>query len=673
MKKPIILSLIIAFAISLGGIVLEMLALLSTTLLLIVMIASLLPLILIPIGIFTAKHAITRLKNTPLADGRAQLLKQRENAEASAKILLKTLKRHRIASHIYTALLALIAFSTAFFSGVAYHHVKFLAAISLIWATVLLLAVGSRLVKAPSLQLNETACFLTKETSPRLVSLVEKAKTELGVKEAVTVLLYPDSNASILKDHNRIFVRLGVHLLQLLSENELYCILLHEFSHVSKARRAHIAEAKHYEKIMTEPYNAPALGFLTYFFRLFDIPYLITFNVYRYANAIIEEREADRAMATYGKSEYAASALIKLEYELKYRYENAYVDEKSIYAEEKAPNDLLRRYLNDFKAAEKERCAFWNTLIECEILANNATHPTLKLRLEALGITEIKTVPSENDAAYQAELDAALLRVEEEIYKHQCENYEKDRREQYLEPLARITAWQEAGEVITAETFGDLVSDFETLCRFGDAEALCDRAIETLPEASAYQAYYTKGLYMLHRYDEKGLDYLYLAAENNHNYLDDALTEIGTFCCFTGRDKQLAEYRERSLELAQKNKDENSQADFISKRDTLTADPMPDEMREEILSFILSVDQNIIENIYLVRKTVSEDFFTSAFVIHFYGGTDAARHDIMHKIFRYLDTYPVDWQFSLFDYFECPDIRFDKIEGSLIYSKPKQS
>ena len=115
MKKPIILSLIIAFAISLGGIAIEMLTPLSTTLLLIVMIASLLPFVLIPIGIFTAKHAITRLKNTPLADGRAQLLKQRENAEASAKILLKTLKRHRIASHIYTALLALIAFSTAFF------------------------------------------------------------------------------------------------------------------------------------------------------------------------------------------------------------------------------------------------------------------------------------------------------------------------------------------------------------------------------------------------------------------------------------------------------------------------------------------------------------------------------------------------------------------------------
>ena len=53
-----------------------------------------------------------------------------------------------------------------------------------------------------------------------------------------------------------------------------------------------------------------------------------------------------------------------------------------------------------------------------------------------------------------------------------------------------------------------------------------------------------------------------------------------------------------------------------------------------------------------MRKTVSETFFASVFIIHFYGGTDAQRDEIMHKIFRFLDSHPSDWQFSLFDYFE---------------------
>jgi hypothetical protein len=116
--------------------------------------------------------------------------------------------------------------------------------------------------------------------------------------------------------------------------------------------------------------------------------------------------------------------------------------------------------------------------------------------------------------------------------------------------------------------------------------------------------------------------------------------------------------------------DEDSYANFLSKHDHLSAEQLPDGMLEDILAYIASVDQDIIQRIFLVRKTISESFFTSAFVIHFYGGTDEQRDEIMHKIFRYLDTYPVDWQFSLFDYADHTDIQFDKIEGSLVWTKP---
>ena len=89
----------------------------------------------------------------------------------------------------------------------------------------------------------------------------------------------------------------------------------------------------------------------------------------------------------------------------------------------------------------------------------------------------------------------------------------------------------------------------------------------------------------------------------------------------------------------------------------------------EILAYIKSVDQDIIQNVYLVRKTVSESFFASVFVIQFGGGTDAQKYDVMHKIFRYLDSYHIEWQFSLFDYQDYLDVKVDKIEGSLVYSK----
>jgi polyphosphate kinase 2 (PPK2 family) len=95
-------------------------------------------------------------------------------------------------------------------------------------------------------------------------------------------------------------------------------------------------------------------------------------------------------------------------------------------------------------------------------------------------------------------------------------------------------------------------------------------------------------------------------------------------------------------------------------------------MLEDILSYMHSLDEKgIINRVFLVKKTVSESFFASVFVVHFYGGTDEERRDIMHGIFRYLDSYPVEKQFALFDYFEYPDVKIEKIEGSLVYEKNK--
>lgn len=229
--------------------------------------------------------------------------------------------------------------------------------------------------------------------------------------------------------------------------------------------------------------------------------------------------------------------------------------------------------------------------------------------------------------------------------------------------------WEERGMPVIAEEYADVISDLNQLGRHSDAEALCDRAIEELDETASQHAYYTKGISMLRRYDKNGTDLIYHAIENNHNYLEHGLHEIGGFFCMMGMEEELLEYRKRAQELAQLDKDEYSEAGFISKNDKLVRDDMPEEMLRDILDYIHSVDEDIIHKVYLVKKVISETFFSSVFVIHFYGGTDEQRHGIMHKIFRYLDTYPSERQFSLFDYFDHPDINYNKIEGSLVYSK----
>ena len=92
-------------------------------------------------------------------------------------------------------------------------------------------------------------------------------------------------------------------------------------------------------------------------------------------------------------------------------------------------------------------------------------------------------------------------------------------------------------------------------------------------------------------------------------------------------------------------------------------------MLEDILSYITSEHSDYIEKIYLVRKTVTDDYFTSAFVIKMTPDTnDDTKYEILHKAFNYLDTCS-DWQFSLFDYEEVKNVRIEDIDGSCVYSK----
>ena len=90
-------------------------------------------------------------------------------------------------------------------------------------------------------------------------------------------------------------------------------------------------------------------------------------------------------------------------------------------------------------------------------------------------------------------------------------------------------------------------------------------------------------------------------------------------------------------------------------------------MLEYILDYIDSVDDGDINKIYLVRKTVTEDFHISVFVIDYANPDPGEQNEIQYKIYCCLDA--MDHQFSLFNYLDVASVGVEKIEGSCVYSK----
>ena len=87
------------------------------------------------------------------------------------------------------------------------------------------------------------------------------------------------------------------------------------------------------------------------------------------------------------------------------------------------------------------------------------------------------------------------------------------------------------------------------------------------------------------------------------------------------------------------------------------------------VSYISEISQDSIGKIFLVRKTITEQFFTSAFVIRFQPETsEETKEQVLHQIFRYLDT-STDWQFSLFDEANIPKGIVERVENSCVFER----
>lgn len=673
MKKygKILLAYGSAFAVSLIGIVWQML-LPSPAAMIVLGVLAALPLPLLGLSVLLSKRYVHRLRHANVAQMQGYLLRHRREAETTAHTLLKKLRTKRRLTTVYAVALWLMAACGTILGGMLYFMTSSFLFFFSMYAGTIFYVVYGRIPKKEPVVLHENAPVLKKEEYPTLYSLAERAAQALGYRGKITILLSPDCNASVILDEGHCYLNLGVVFLSIAADEEFYSVCLHEFSHCKDQHRGERIE-RHYSAWISEAkYSSRVMSITSELFSFLDVRYLFDYMIYQYATSVVKETESDLDMAKYGDPTAAASALLKLNYDDKFQWEQWGVDETPDYAADTPPEHYLRNTVQRFAHAIEERSGVWNGILEKEILANNASHPTLKMRLQTLGVDHMELYGKPSDPSYDKEVQAALDFADAWLLKENS-SYEKDREEAYFAPLRRIDEWESRGMPVVAEEFGDVIADLQRLGRQSDAERLCERAMETLDVNSSPQAYFVKGCYLLHRYDESGIELIYHAMETNHNFMEEGLEVLGQFFCITGREDDLQAYRERAREMAQKDRDEYSETSVLSKNDNLSSEHLPDGMLEDILAYIRSIDCDIIQNIYLVRKTINENFFTSAFVIHFYGGTDEMRDDIMHKIFRYLDTYPVDWQFSLFDYFECMQIKFDRIEGSLVFSKNQQT
>lgn len=508
--------------------------------------------------------------------------------------------------------------------------------------------------------------LLRRKDYPALYGMLNRVRKKLGCRRRIALCSDGQFGASAFYQRNlsSYFINLGAALLPLLTEEELENMLIHEVAHIRYGDVRHTETLAFLRSILCGALEA-VLPFGVYF-RLPTALILWCGSIDMAISSEISERRADRAILQYGNPSVYTGLLAKLGCKDLYDVEvERWMPEPEYLPEEPRPHPILR-HTEAFRRAVSERLSFWRTLLDQELPPLMDSHPTFRERREAIGNLPYDVVfPADNAGG---PINTEISRIVETVEAAQTdspEEYAKAREEVYLKPKKLVDEWEAAGEPLwEPDRMIPVIEAYMRLVRYDRAEAICDRMLSELPDDFGLTfARFIKGRILLDRWDPAGIALIDRALDDNNNYTDEGLQAIIVFCRWMNLPDELTAHREKLMDKSQHSIDVSDQFNSLTPKDRLSAETLPDGRLEEILNFIHSIDTgSAISDIWLVRKTVTDDAFTSAFVVRFRDDVeDDVLNDIMNQIFRHLDNCPYDWQYSLFLY----EPSFDRFLKSL--------
>ena len=642
-----------AFALTIGFVVLGILAKKhlsesATTAFAVLMIASFALFLLLVILNVALGTRYAKKQDRSVAEMQEYYLARKEHAEEDLNAAVKRIVSLRRAISLYRVFVFLLCGVLGFSTGMVIPNGGSGTVIYLIlFATFYGLAERLRLFERKY----DFSGYAAVSDYPKLHEIAHRAARMLGKDGNIRILLDGSSNAGIAKFGKTYSLQLGVQLLNVLSEEEFTCILLHEFAHMTKDANPSDREAALFNFLTSED-NSPIFPQITgLLFQYSENVFCFEYAIYRLVASVGIERIADQALTESPDISKAASALIKTEYlELFALEESAFLPE-NLYESEQPRENCATVLQEAFRRAFAERRAFWDHIIAVEIQPRVSSHPIQRDRLAAIGAGETYQVSlPENTGAFREECEKALREMDRKVAENLREGYAEKREEYYLKPQRTVAGWESAGKKIPVEESRPVLDALFSLNRYEEALAYCEEIIREAPEIQTAHAHYIKGMILRERWDRGCIEELYRAMDINPNYIS-ALETIGQFCCLMGLQDDLEEYRRRAPVYGQDQIDKYDETGKLNTKDDLSPEHLPDGMLEQILSHIRQVENGCLEEIYLIHKQITPEFFSSVFVIRYRQDTDAkTAQEVYDKIFNYLDAYPVDWQFSLFEY-----------------------
>lgn len=386
---------------------------------------------------------------------------------------------------------------------------------------------------------------------PMLYAVAERAAQAVGYSGKYYLRRdLDDCGISVNEEYGAVFVYLPPSSLSVLTENELYTVLLHEFSHATNSdtrwsNRFANAVAK---------FNCDGRGFLNKFKSLLfekvsDVVDEAT-DIYRTYSSLAQEQRADEAVKKYGDAQAYINCTAKdlmLSRYLSGPHPELYYN---IYESETPITDYYERKVKLFEEALPTEYVRLKDVVLRTLPGKSDSHPTLSMRMKSLGVTDFD-ISERPQGKYLEEISEYIAKCSK-IHALDKESWEEDRKTDYLEIKERLEKFEaklSTGQSPDRYELWQSLTDY-SMAAPQKAIALADKILASDPEDK--QALAVKGMILCAMDRHEGLALLRKAVDKASFYSSAYLySKYGDTVLRYGDEKLLEDARAEQSKVAQ--------------------------------------------------------------------------------------------------------------------------
>lgn len=297
-----------------------------------------------------------------------------------------------------------------------------------------------------------TGYVLEKKRFPKLFDAIDELRQQLDSLPIHQVILTPELNAAVVQTPRfgvfgwqKNTLILGLELMLILSEEEMRAVLAHELGHLSGNHsrfngwiyRVRIM----WQKVMDKFENSESFG-AKLLQRFFDW-YVPRFSAYSFALARNNEYEADAISVELTDKQTATRALLNVyassPYIDEYYWGSYFKKADNMPEPDHSPYEGLVRFMAENKIAQADMMARIKQAME-DTTGYADTHPSLKDRVDSIGVEPVLPVPARISAASKWFGDQYKHVLEEFDDNWHTQNQERwrERYEYVRESLAKL-------------------------------------------------------------------------------------------------------------------------------------------------------------------------------------------------------------------------------------------